>query len=90
MPDWRHSALVLVHELVEMILTRHHGVSWKAVDKWDFAHPDSDDPGRLPGCPYGKEHLAAERIEKILALLLGVKWSDYQAAFNKLKWRKSK
>lgn len=88
MCDWRYEALVLIHELIEMFLTRHHGIKWEWIDAFDMAHPELDDPGADPRAPYHREHLAATRIEKLLALLLGVKWSEYEAAFNKLKWRK--
>lgn len=85
--DWRYEALVLIHELVEVFLCKHHKISWQTIDKWDLAHPDSDDPGAIRDCPYRKEHMAATRIERLLALLLGVSWKEYEQALGKLKWK---
>ena len=34
--DWRHSVLIAVHELVEALLCKAHGVSTEAVDAWDM------------------------------------------------------
>lgn len=90
MSDWRYEAVVLIHELVEMFLLKHHNISFDVVDKWDLTHPESDDPGELPGCPYRKEHLAAEKVEKLFALLMGVAWDEYWDAFEKLKWHKKR
>ena len=88
MGDWRYSALVMVHELVEMILTKHRNVSWKAIDKFDMDHPELDDPGCDPRAPYYAEHMFAMRVEKMLASLLGVEWKEYNKSFSRLKWRK--
>ena len=32
MPDWRYEALVAVHELIEMILTKHRGIAEESRD----------------------------------------------------------
>ena len=68
MPDWRHSALVVVHELVEMILTKARNIDWKDIDEFDMngLGKDSDDPGSMPEAPYHKEHVFAEKIERML------------------------
>lgn len=80
--DWRYEFLVALHELVEMALCRHHGVSQKEVDDWDLAHPDADEPGELPDCPYFEMHAFATLIERMMAWALAVKWADYEAAVN--------
>ena len=84
LPDWRYEALITVHELVEMLLTKHRGIGWEKITAFDLAsgHPD---PGSLEDAPYHKEHMFAEKIEKMLAKELGVKWKDYNEALDALE-----
>lgn len=84
LPDWRMEACLLVHELVEMILTTHNGIAWQDIDNFDIDNQQLDDPGACPKAPYHKEHLAAEVIEKQLALLLGIEWDKYLSAQDAL------
>ena len=88
MKDWRYEALVTVHELIEMILTKHHGVDWNDIDIFDMAGEGKDhpDPGTLPSAPYHNEHMLATQIEKKLAKMLNVDWKEYDESFNDLKW----
>jgi len=86
MPDPRMEAALIVHELVEMILTKHRGITWGEIDRFDMGHPELDDPGADPRAPYHLEHLAAEQIEKQMCILLGLPWAEYQAAFDALKF----
>jgi hypothetical protein len=88
MSDWRHEALVLIHELVEMFTTTHNGISWNAITQFDVSHPELDDPGACPQAPYHKEHMAAEVIEKQLALLLGVDWEEYNKDLDSLEYKR--
>ena len=57
---------IAIHELIEAYLCKKHGISEESVDKWDFSHPDSDDPGSIEGCPYFWEHMIATAIENPL------------------------
>ena len=84
MPDPRYETLIAAHELVEAVLCRQDGVSEQAVDAWDLAHPDADEPGEVPGAPYFKQHAAASEIEHLLAAKLGVDWSQYEKAIDDL------
>ena len=52
------------------------------VDDWDFSHPDAEDPGSLKGCPYRKQHMAAMKISRLAAKLMGYKWDDYCADYD--------
>lgn len=74
--DWRMELLIAVHEIIEAALCDARGISEPDVKAWDEAHPD-DDPGALPDAPYHKEHMFAERLERLLALELGVNWDQY-------------
>jgi hypothetical protein len=90
MGDWRHEALVAIHELVEVLLCRHDGVPEEAVDKFDFAfeaarQPGNDDePGDDPQAPYRKQHCFATGIERLLAAELGIDWKHYEQEINRL------
>lgn len=82
--DWRYEFLVLLHELVEMALTKRRGIDWNLIDEWDMMGPgkDSDDPGAMEDAPYHKEHMQAESIERQVAEMLGVVWDEYQKALD--------
>jgi hypothetical protein len=87
--DWRHEGLVLIHELVEMMLTKNDGVKWSDVDDFDIhgegkGHPD---PGSLWNAPYHKQHKQAEQIEKRLAKMLGVNWEEYNDALDAMEYK---
>jgi len=88
LPDWRHSFLVAIHELVEMACTKHNGVDWKEIDAFDIegGGKDHPDPGSLEDAPYHKEHMAAEHIERKVAELLGVEWETYNQALDALEY----
>jgi hypothetical protein len=88
--NWRYEMLVAVHELVEVLICKHRGISVKAVDRFDIAYEknrkpsDESEPGDEPSAPYVNEHCAATGVERILAMLLGVKWKRYEEAINRL------
>jgi hypothetical protein len=88
LPDWRMEFLVLIHELIEMGLTKHRGISWDEITAFDTVGDgkDSDDPGRITTAPYHKEHMFSENIEKILAEELEVDWIDYNRALDSLEY----
>ena len=79
-----YNDLVAVHEIIEAILCRANGVSDENVTNWDRDHMDHPDPGSIPGCPYYREHLVAEVIEKIVASELQVDWQEYEETLEKL------
>lgn len=76
-------ALVLIHELIEYILCKKRGVSMEAIDKFDIEFErnrpegNEDEPGHDPRAPYHKEHVFAEKVERLLAAELGVNWDDH-------------
>lgn len=87
MSKWEYESLVLVHELVEMILTKHRKISWKSIDKFDMGlGKDLSEPGNDKRAPYFKEHQFATRIEKMLCNELGIDWNKYDKVISKLKW----
>lgn len=85
MGNWRYELLVAVHELVEAFLCLQDGVTEESVDEFDkvYTNPD-EEPGDSPNAPYQKQHCLATGIERILAACLGVKWSEYENAIERL------
>jgi hypothetical protein len=83
MSDQRYEFLVAAHEMIEAYLAIHAGVSPKAVDRFDKAYEanrkpgDDSEPGDDPRAPYHKQHVFAEKVERLLAAELGVDWQAY-------------
>lgn len=88
MKDWRHEFLVIIHELVEMGLTKNDNVFWEDIDKFDTEGEGKDhaDPGTLESAPYHIQHERATNIEKLFALYLGVDWEEYNNELDKLEY----
>jgi len=88
--DWRREMLIAVHELVEVLICKHRGISQESVDRFDkefeaTRHPDNEDePGDDPAAPYVKEHCIATAVERLLCAELGVSWKEYEAELNSL------
>ena len=79
--DWRHSALIALHELVEAWLCKAHGITTEMVDQWDMGPGAAlEDPAADPRAPYHQEHDAAEAIERLLAHIFDVNWDEYNDA----------
>lgn len=84
--SWREQYLVAVHELVEVLMCKHDGVSQKAVDKFDIKfekeresgkHSNEAEPGDESSAPYYRQHQVASGVERILGAQLGVDWNTY-------------
>ena len=75
--------LVGIHEMIEAWLCLKRGVSQEAVDAFDRdfeakrADGNEDEPGHDPSAPYHREHVFAEKIERLVADELGVNWDAY-------------
>lgn len=88
--DWRREALVAIHELVEVLLCKHDGVTTEDVDKFDMdferrrKEGDLSEPGDDPKAPYVLEHCIATGIERILAAELNVSWKEYEEELEAL------
>lgn len=86
MGDWRYELLVALHELIEVGLCKHRGISQESVDAFDIQyeserasglHTLEDEPGDDPAAPYKKEHFFATNLERLMAAELGVDWDQY-------------
>lgn len=90
LPDSRYEFLVALHELVEVKLCEWSGVTQKQVDDFDISFednrkPDDDsEPGDSPNAPYRFQHCIATGVERIVAAVLGVDWSEYEKAITAL------
>lgn len=93
MNNWRYEMLVAVHELIEVLICKHKGITTKQVDKFDMQfekeraqgkHPDYAEPGDQPKAPYRDQHCIATGVERILAACLGVCWEHYAQAIESL------
>lgn len=88
--DWRREALIAVHELVEVLLCQHDGVTQDEVDRFDKAYEmdrlpgDDSEPGDCESAPYNKQHCFATGIERLLAAQFRVAWANYEAELNDL------
>lgn len=95
MKDWRYEVLVTVHELVEMALTRHRGISEESITNFDVKFEAkrldglrSGEPGDDPEAPYRREHMFATNLERMLAAELDVEWAEYERYVDSLGFKK--
>lgn len=95
-----YAFLIGIHEAIESWLCRMHGISQKAVDRFDIRYEHArkrnislpcgckptatSEPGDDPHAPYGEYHKFATKIEKQLSKALMVSWKDYEKHIEKL------
>lgn len=79
-----YNKLILIHELIEELMTSHRGIHEGDILKWDLLHYDSNDPGREPGSPYKEEHMFAEMVERMICHQLEIDWDEYEKHLNKV------
>jgi hypothetical protein len=85
--DKDYEFLVLIHEMVEQHLCERDGVTEAQVDKFDKTFEAAGlpgEPGDNPGAPYYRQHQVASRIEKHVAVELGVSWDAYNARLDEV------
>lgn len=87
MPDERYSLLVAFHEQFEALACRQAGIDQYAVDAFDSTWVDTGkyaEQGDDPDAPYHLQHVQAGIAERLLAVALGVDWTEYEAAIEAL------
>lgn len=78
-----YAFLVGIHEQIEAWLCLKRGITQRAVDAFDMEFEsrrepgDESEPGWEPHAPYHREHVFAEKVERMLADELGVDWDEY-------------
>ncbi|MDO8557292.1 MAG: hypothetical protein Q7R98_02400 [Candidatus Jorgensenbacteria bacterium] len=94
MDNWKYESLIAIHEIVEAVACKTHGIKQKRVEKFDIAYEknrkegDMSEPGDEPNAPYNFEHGLATGVERIIAVFLKVKWKDYDKKVNGLRFSK--
>jgi len=73
-----YTRIMLVHALVEQILSEAKGISSEAITAFDLSHNDCREPGEHPDSPYKMAHLIAKGIEMLLCANLGIDWREYE------------
>jgi hypothetical protein len=71
------SILVGIHEVVEAVLCKVHGVREADVDAFDSTFAGDGEPGEDPLAPYRNEHAVADVVERAVAQAAGVPWAEY-------------
>ena len=90
MGNEQYEHLVAVHELVEHILCVARGIKEADIDRFDIGYEtdrdpgDENEPGWSPLAPYHKEHVFAEKIERLLGEELGIDWDIYDKTVTAL------
>lgn len=69
-----------IHELLEAWRAAKAGVSLEAIEKFDAAHADDEDPGSLKAAPYHAQHMKSLTVQHILCEQDGYNYDDYLAA----------
>jgi len=88
--NFRQEMCVAVHELCEVLMCMHNGISQHDVDKFDIEYEenrkegDTSEPGDSPLAPYNRQHIVATVIERTLAHELDIDWMEYEETINKL------
>lgn len=80
--------LVAVHELIESYLCRKRGVSEASITDFDAKFENmriensdivgKQEPGSMMTAPYHREHVFAEKIERLVAEEIGLSWEEYE------------
>ena len=85
MGDWKKEFLVGIHELIEVALCKHSGVTEEEVDAFDLSHPELHEPGDDCNAPYHWQHMTAISIEDILIDRLKVDTNEYEDKMEELQ-----
>ena len=81
LPDWRERAALALHELAEILMCKHDGVTVEMVDDFDAIHQENGEhglnAGDEPDAPYRVQHTMATAIERVFAGHVGIDWKGY-------------
>jgi hypothetical protein len=95
MKDWRFEALVAVHEVIEMFLTKARNIAEQDISDFDIRFERSRTEGLVTGepgdhahAPYRREHFFATNLERLLCSELGVDWFEYDRVVDSLGIKK--
>jgi hypothetical protein len=81
-----YNKVILVHELVEQILTEYEGIKEEDIFAFDLWVENEIEEGRYDGepgdhplSPYKKQHIFAENIERQIMNFLGLDFKKYES-----------
>lgn len=83
--DERSDVLVAIHEIVEAFLCKHAGIEEETVSAFDICHPELEEPGSAENAPYHRQHMLAEKIERLVCEELGLTWETHCANVDKAR-----
>lgn len=78
-----YNLILLIHAIIEFLLTQGRGIPVALIDRFDADHPESDEPGDEMNSPYRNEHCVAVGIERILCAYLNIPWKAYEETLIK-------
>ena len=78
-----YNLILLIHALVEYILTQGRGIPLGLIDRFDEDNPELEEPGDDVNAPYRNEHSVAVGIERILCAYMNIPWKVYEEALIK-------
>ncbi len=85
----QYEFFVAIHEMIEQFLCENKGITDEEITKFDIEYEknrktgDASEPGNDKCAPYHKEHMFAEKIEKLMAEQCGIDWDKYNNYINK-------
>lgn len=88
-----YEKLVIIHELIEELMTKHKGIKEEDILAFDQYFemrrdqglvPDDLEPGFSNEAPYLKDHTIATAVEMMICGALGISWIDYGNFINTL------
>jgi Mn-dependent DtxR family transcriptional regulator len=83
MGNREYEFLVAIHEMIEQFLCENAGITDEAITNFDIEYEknrregDNTEPGEDIYAPYHKQHMFAEKIEKLMAEECNINWEDY-------------
>ena len=89
MGNRQYEFLVAIHEMVEQFLCENAGITDEDITKFDVEYEekrkngDATEPGEDIYAPYHKQHMFAEKIEKMMAEECKIDWEDYSKYSNR-------
>lgn len=90
MDNQDYEFLVTTHELIEHHLITKKGIKIEDIDAFDKnfeekrSATNESEPGDDKRAPYYQEHQIATGIERVLAAILDVDWTEYEEAIDDL------
>ena len=79
----QYEFLIAIHEMIEQFLCESAGITDEEITKFDLEYEakrkkgDASEPGEDTYAPYRKQHMFAEKMERLMAQECGIDWDEY-------------